>query len=115
MALNQKISDNQSYYYTSNYRWYYKKRYSENYDTTILSSAILPKDLPVSGMDKKYKIEKSVENRIDMIAHKFYGKDYINLIWIIMLYNNIKNPYEDLIAGRELYIPDKSTIEGRLI
>jgi len=114
--LEQRISNNSITYGTSsNYRWYYKKITSKNYNANILGIPQLPKTLPVSVNDIKYKVLKSEEGRLDVIARKFYGAEYQDLMWVIMIYNNINDPFKQLEVGTELYIPLKSTIDGVLI
>jgi len=114
--LEQRISNNTSLYdSTSNYRWYYKKITSKNFGQNILGIAQLPKNLPTSVNDIKYKVLKSEEGRLDMIARKFYGDNYQNLMWVIMLYNGITDPFKNFQVGTELYIPLQSTIDGILI
>lgn len=81
----------------------------------MLGIAQLPKTLPVSVNDVKYKVLKSEEGRLDIIAKKFYGDEYQDLMWVIMLYNQILDPFADIDVGTNLYIPMKSTIEGILI
>ncbi len=114
--LEQRISNNNSTYNSpSNYRWYYKKIASSNMGVNLLGIAQLPKQLPTSVNDIKYKVLKSEEGRIDIIAKKFYGDEYQDLMWIIMLYNGIHDPFKGFEVGTELYIPLKSTFDGILI
>ena len=115
--MSEKVSNNISNYETtSNYRWYYRKFSSEVFQQQMLSVAEFPRQLPVSGLDRKYVIEPALAGRLDMISLKFYGSDHINLMWIIMLYNNILDPYKELEAGATLYIPDRNTlVQGELI
>ena len=116
MSYDEKVANNMSNYdTTSNFRWYNKRFYSEHYEEVILGMPQLPKELPVSALDKKYTVQTEDSGRLDIITKKFYGEDYKNLMWVIMLYNRIRNPYTSFEAGTELYIPDRSTIDGRLI
>lgn len=114
--INQKVSNNNAYSTDSNYRWYYRKIDHPDYLTKVFALPDLPSELPVSDLDVTYEIKTSEENRIDIVAFKFYKEErYKDLIWVLMLYNNILDPYEELSVGTVLYIPDLSTIEGKLI
>lgn len=59
--------------------------------------------------DDKFYTVKS-EDRIDLIAYRFYKK--VRYWWIIAHYNNISNPLDlSDFVGRDLRIPSKSTVE----
>jgi hypothetical protein len=116
MSLEKKVSNNlDNYQTTSNYRWYYKRINSAIYNQQILGFPNFPKELPTSALDRRYEIETAFANRLDMITKKFYGNDYKNLMWVIMLYNNITNPFTGFEAGKVIYVPDRSTIQDRII
>lgn len=116
MALDPRVSNNiDNYANESNYRWYYKPFVSTKFKARLLGFPQLPKELPVTPADVRYTVPESHTARIDMIAKDFYGNDYLNLIWIIMLYNGIQDPFQEIQPGTELYIPDRSTFEGVLV
>lgn len=116
MAVVQKVSNNMTNYpVQSNYRHYYKPLFSNTFDSVILGTAALPRELPVSEADRRWTIEPQYNLRLDMISYKWYGAlDYINLMWVLMLYNNAHDPFRDFPTGKEIYIPARSTFEGRL-
>lgn len=116
MATNQKVSNNLTNYSPqSNYRFYYRPLFSKSFNEVILGTAQLPRELPVSEADRRWVIEKQYDGRLDMIAYKWYGPtDYQDLMWVIMLYNNSLDPLKDFTVGTEIYIPARTTFEGRL-
>lgn len=144
--MSEKVSNNISIYNSeSNYASYYRIFFSSNFDGNIIGRPELPKILPVTALDTRWIIEKKYHYRLDMIAQKWYGREYIDFIWVLMLYNQpsenpaiqVKetgvfkkvilpedeqvdaktgvDPFKDFPAGREIYIPSRTTVEGRII
>ncbi len=144
--MAERISNNIIRYNPeSNFANYYRQIISPSFSNqTILGIPELPKNLPVSALDRRWEITKEYEYRVDKIAFKFYGINYIDYIWIILLYNKPQtsmtteevnkkiiilpdeqdldpeprrgvDPFQDFVVGREIYIPDRSTVDGRLI
>lgn len=114
--MSEKVSNNiTNYDGASNYRSYYRKITYEAFDNSLmLGIPELPTELPVGPNDKKYKIKKSEEGRLDIIAKKFYGDEYLDFMWIIMIYNDIFDPYQEITAETELYIPSRETLTSIL-
>ena len=54
-----------------------------------------------------YVVLKTEENRLDIIAHKIYGK--ASLYWVICYANNISDPY-NVPAGTILFLPDFASL-----
>ena len=73
----------------------------------------LPK-IPNSISDDIYTIESKYENRPDLLAHDRYGST--NLWWVFALRNPdlLVDPLEDFVAGLNIRIPPRETID-RLI
>ena len=59
--------------------------------------------------DLAYILEAKYENRVDLLAHAFYGDS--KKAWMILQYNDILDPDLELIAGKVLLMPtlDKIT------
>lgn len=145
--MSERVANNiSSYNSSSNYASYYRIYFSRNFDTKLVGIPELPKQLPVSALDRRWTIERKYHYRVDLISEKWYGDDYINFIWILLLYNQPKenvelalkdssikrskiilpedeqttpnvgiHPFKDFPAGREIYIPARNTVEGRLV
>lgn len=77
------------------------------YDGKLIIATPGPTDLGVLpfGGSQTYTVPSSEENRLDLIALKFYGISH--LYWIICYMNNIKDPL-DVPAGTILFIPSIS-------
>ena len=59
--------------------------------------------------DLVYFFEKKYEGRPDMLGYLFYGD--VGLWWVICQYNNIINPFDELVEGAILLIPLLSRIK----
>jgi len=62
----------------------------------------------VINLEENYEFEEvfvthSVERRPDLIADAFYGTT--TLWWLILLSNNISDPFEELKVGTRIRIP----------
>ena len=66
------------------------------------------KKFSTDASDRIYFVEKKFENRLDLISAKFYGD--ARYAWCIAQYNNILDPYFEIIHGRRLLIPSKDRI-----
>lgn len=62
--------------------------------------------------DLVYFFEKKYEGRPDMIGYLFYGD--VGLWWVICQYNNIIDPFNELVEGTILLIPMLSRIKAEL-
>lgn len=60
--------------------------------------------------DLVYFFEKKYEGRPDMLGYLFYGD--VGLWWIICQYNNIINPFDELVEGTILLIPMLSRVKS---
>lgn len=63
---------------------------------------------PSSNTDISYTVEKFYEGRLDLISHVFYNEP--RYWWVIAQYNNILNPFSEIIEGRILMIPTKERL-----
>lgn len=70
-------------------------KYKLNSDLQSLSSEI-------------YVIPKGMEHRLDLISIKFFGTAAYD--WLIAEYNNIEDPIRDVVAGKKIRIPNRSSI-----
>lgn len=61
-----------------------------------------------SDSDTVYTVENFYEGRIDMIAAVFYNEP--RYWWVIAQYNNILDPFAEIVAGRVLLIPSKERL-----
>ena len=63
--------------------------------------------------DKIVILSKEYEKRPDKLAYDLYGT--ANLFWVFSIRNSfIVDPIEDFIAGIEIIIPSKATLEKAL-
>lgn len=62
-------------------------------------------NLQSSDTDTVYTVENFYEGRLDLIASVFYNEP--RYWWVIAQYNNILNPFSEIVAGRVLLIPSK--------
>lgn len=66
-------------------------------------------EFPTSNTDIVYVVENFYEGRLDLISAVFYNEP--RWWWIIAQYNNILDPFGEIIAGRTLLIPSKDRIQ----
>jgi hypothetical protein len=66
-------------------------------------------DFPKDSSDQIYIIEEKYTNRIDLIAYAFYNEP--RWWWIIAQYNNILDPWIEIIPGRKLLIPTLNRLQ----
>lgn len=67
-------------------------------------------ELPLDqGTYEIYTIGESDIRRVDLIAWKFYQD--VNMWWVLCVYNNIANPFEDLTPGQKILIPNKTLVQ----
>jgi len=65
---------------------------------------ILPKD----DSDLIYYVENAYEHRIDLISEAFYGDG--RYWWVIAQFNDLIDPYSEVVAGRLLVLPTQSRL-----
>lgn len=53
---------------------------------------------------KKVKIPAGMENRADLISNYFYGTPTND--WLICIFNNVKDPFNELNVGDIILIPN---------
>jgi hypothetical protein len=58
---------------------------------------------PVNKDDTSYVVEKKFVGRLDLITAVFLTEP--RYWWVVAQYNNILDPYSEIIEGRVLYIP----------
>lgn len=63
---------------------------------------------PKKQDDILFIVKKKHENRADIIANDVYGNDRLD--WLVLQYNTIVDPVEELIAGKVLLLPAVSRI-----
>ena len=68
--------------------------------------------LPEADDDIAYVVEKKFVGRIDLIAAVYLNDP--KLWWLIAQYNNILDPYSEIVEGLILYIPTKTRADGML-
>ncbi len=79
------------------------------FDGKTIKSTMGPIDMSIlpSGDLVPYTVPKHMENRIDLVALKFYGLS--SLYWPICYMNNLEDPL-DLPAGKILFIPSMASL-----
>ena len=65
-------------------------------------------EITTSPFDTYFVIDSAIMKRLDLISYKFYGN--VEYWWVIMLVNNILNPFTDLPIGTTLRIPSLDTL-----
>lgn len=70
-----------------------------DYITTRISSM----DIPYMT---KFIVPQTLEHRIDLISYRFYNT--FDLGWLICDYNDILDPFDEIVTGKELLIPNLS-------
>jgi hypothetical protein len=70
--------------------------------------------MPKNPDDIMFEINKTYENRPDLLAFDLYGD--ANLWWVFALRNpnTIKDPIFDMRTGKKIYLPKKSTLDSLL-
>lgn len=86
----------------------YKRKSIMEYSDGLYYSIELPEDLHIVTDDvSSYVVKGSDENRLDLIAYKFYGD--ATMFWVIASYNDIVDPM-DVPVGTVLLIPSKASL-----
>lgn len=67
------------------------------------------KTIPKRGDDVTIQMSPEEALRPSSITYKLYGKD--NLLWLLLQYNNIIDPVEELFPGRYLILPHPSRLK----
>jgi hypothetical protein len=62
--------------------------------------------------DLSYVVEKKFEGRLDLIAAMFLGEP--RYWWLIAMYNNILDPFNEILEGVVLYIPSQDRVKNAL-
>ena len=61
-----------------------------------------------SDTDKVYVVENFYEGRLDLISTVFYSEP--RWWWLLAQYNNILDPFSEIVTGRVLLIPNKDRL-----
>lgn len=69
--------------------------------------------IPYNSDDIFFSIPLGFKGRPDLIAHYFYGK--ASLYWLVLQYNNIVDPVEELIEGKEIRLPSTDRVLNGLL
>jgi hypothetical protein len=88
-----------NYNHSSRYRIY--KQIADTQNNTVYLESINPVELSSSG-EIFHSVEDSEENRLDIIAKKYYGS--ASMYWVIAMANNIIDPMS-VFKGTILKIP----------
>lgn len=64
--------------------------------------------LPQRDDDSFVVLTEHTAKHLNIVSQQFFGRD--TLAWLIMQYNNIIDPVEELYPGRVLAIPNPSRI-----
>lgn len=72
--------------------------------------------IPLANDDTTYVVEKRFEGRLDLIAAVYLGEP--RYWWVVAQYNNILDPYEEILEGVIIRIPSidrvKALLSGKL-
>lgn len=63
--------------------------------------------------DVLFIITHEFENRPDLIANKFFSNS--QLMWVILVRNDIVNPLTDLYVGRTISIPSNTRLRSEIL
>lgn len=66
-------------------------------------------NFPKDASDLIYTVEQRFEGRLDLIANAFYNDP--RLFWFIAQYNNILDPYAEIVVNRQLVIPTLERVQ----
>lgn len=70
-------------------------------------------DIPKSTYDSYHKVNAYEACRLDLIAYKYYNNQL--LWWIIAQANDIHDPFNDVVPGMVLRIPNLTTLYGGVL
>ncbi len=72
--------------------------------------------IPLANDDTTYVVEKRFEGRLDLITAVYLGEP--RYWWVVAQYNNILDPYEEILEGVIIRIPSidrvKALLSGKL-
>jgi|AntDeeMinimDraft_5_1070356.scaffolds.fasta_scaffold101836_1 hypothetical protein len=80
---------------------YSKNSVDGNSELDYINTAIIDMDLTYT---EKFVVNQTLQFRIDLISYRFYNT--FDLGWLICDYNNIMDPFDEIVVGKELLIPD---------
>jgi len=63
--------------------------------------------------DTVFTIPLSMEGRPDKISYLFYGDP--RYMWVILMRNNIDDPFSELLAGNRILIPSLTRLFGEIL
>jgi hypothetical protein len=66
-------------------------------------------NFPKDGSDLIYIVEQRFEGRLDLIANAFYNDP--KLFWFIGQYNDILDPFAEIVVNRQLVIPTLERVQ----
>lgn len=92
-----------------------KSRYASGGTTEVSDNRLEwweRKNFTSSVDDSLYTIDQRTAGRIDIIAAMFLGEP--RLWWIIAQYNKILDPFAELVAGAQIYIPSPERVDAML-
>lgn len=78
-------------------------------EETIFWGPTKPRNIPPRDDDREYMIK--IGDQIDLIANKFYGDP--QLWWVIVHRNDLRLIPNDLVPGRNIYIPTRDGLRRR--
>jgi prophage DNA circulation protein len=70
--------------------------------------------MPKNVDDVLFEINKTYQNRPDLLAFDLYGDSSLWWVFALRNPNTIKDPVFDMKAGRKIYLPKKSTLDTLL-
>ena len=64
--------------------------------------------IPRADDDLRLVIQRNEGQRPDLISQRAYGKAVY--AWLVLQYNNIVDPEEELVPGKELFLPTEQRL-----
>ena len=91
-------------------------RYVQGGDTTVYKSRLgwwERRDLEARQDDEEFLVTTEYVGRPDLIAYKMWGK--ASLAWLVLQYNNIVDPSEELVADTLLILPSYQRVTAGIL
>lgn len=79
---------------------YKTKKVDENLELDLLTNVYTGIDFK---MESVFTITSNLAGKPSLISNELYGQT--SLGWLIMMFNDIMDPYEELYAGRRIKVP----------
>ena len=82
-------------------------------DSTWSTTMCAIPEIPASNEDLFHRVTAGEAGRLDLIAYRFYRN--VGLWWVLAKANGVLNPFEDVLSGQVLRIPNITNIYRRIL